>query len=579
MTAATATYGLADLIPIASRRKGVLALTMLSGVIAQAATVISLGIGAWIVGQAAIGAAPGALTAPFWFLAASVPIAAAARWWQSYVSHDLAFALIEVLQVGVYDGLERAAPGRVLGRRTGDLASIATADAETMEFFYAHILGDYVGAVLVPLGALVALAVLNPLIALVLAPFLPLLASVPYWLARRAAIQGERLSAASAALNADVVEAIQGQRELAIFGQGRAWLERLAGRTRAVGREQHRYGVRSGLEQAAIDILLALAVLAAAGVGIMLVMRGDLTIASLPLVLVLAGATLAPITEVTQTARKLGELRAGANRVLTVIHHPPQVTDHGAAARPAAAAVQFEDVRFGYGGERGEVLRGLTFEVRAGQMVALVGRSGAGKSTCANLLMRFWDAESGHVRIGGVDVRDLPMRTLRQMVAMVPQDVHLFHESVADNIRLGRPEATLDEVRRAARIAQADSFIMNLPEGYDTQCGERGARLSGGERQRIAIARAVLCDAPILILDEAASNLDAENERALQAALAQVRQDRTVLVIAHRQSTIRAADWIVVLENGKEVEEGRHHQLVTWNDRFTRLIANPCAPG
>jgi len=568
-------YGLAGLIPIASRRKGVLALTALSGIVAQAAMVTSLALGAWIVGQAATGAGPDQLTPLFWLLGMSALLAAAARWWQSYVSHDLAFALIEVLQIGIFDGLERAAPGRVLGQRTGDLASIATGDAETMEFFYAHILGDYVGAVLVPIGALVALAFVHPLVALALLPFLPLLASVPFWLARRAGLQGQALSEASSALNADVVEAIQGQRDLAIFGQGRAWLGRLAERTRIVGREQRRYGVRSGMEQAAIDVLLALAVLTAAIVGVTLVMRGELALARLPLVLVLAGATLIPITDVTQTARKIGELRAAANRVLTVIHHPPQVADRGTSAGSAGTGVRFEDVRFGYSEERGAVLDGLSFEVPPGRMVALVGRSGAGKSTCASLLLRFWDVDAGHVHIGGVDVRDLPIAALRELVALVPQDVYLFNESIADNIRLGRPQATMAEVEQAARIAQAHDFIERLPQGYDTPCGERGARLSGGERQRIAIARAILHDAPILILDEAASNLDAESERALQAALAEVRRDRTVLVIAHRLSTIRAADSIVVLEGGRAVEAGTHDDLLAGNARYAALIAAP----
>lgn len=567
--------GLRGLIPLVSSRKALLLFTILSGLVAQAGTVASLAAGAWLVGAAVTGAEAAALTPGLWALGVSVLLAAAARWWQAAVSHDFAFALIETLQVGIYDGLERAAPAYVLGRRTGELASVATADAELMENFYAHMLGDYVSATLVPVGALIALAFVHWLAALALLPFVPLLASVPLWLARRADAQGQRLAEALGALNADVVEGIQGQRELAIFGYGPAYLGRLMARAQAVATEQYRFGSRAGLEQAMIDGLLALAVLTATLVGVLLLIEGQLAPALFPLVIVLSGGALVPMVEVTQTARKLGELRAGAARILTIFHQKPQVLDRGCADRPADHTIRFDQVGFGYGGERGAVLAGTNFVIRPGETVALVGRSGAGKSTCANLLLRFWDASNGRISIGGTDLRDLPLATLRRLIAAVPQDVHLFNETIADNIRLGRPEATQEDVEHAARLAQAHDFILALPQGYATVCGERGVRLSGGQRQRIAIARAFLHDAPILILDEAVSNLDSENEQALQAAMEQIRRDRTVLVIAHRLSTIRAADRILVLDNGRVVEEGKHDRLLTQKGTYARLVAMP----
>jgi ATP-binding cassette, subfamily C, bacterial CydC len=255
------------------------------------------------------------------------------------------------------------------------------------------------------------------------------------------------------------------------------------------------------------------------------------------------------------------------------------VTDCGQGAAPADHTVCFEHVAFGYGGDRGTVLREVDFSIRPGETVALVGRSGAGKSTCANLLMRFWDTDAGHVTIGGVNLRDLPLATLRKLVAAVPQDVHLFNETVADNIRLGRPDATQEEVERAAQLAQAHAFIIALPQGYGTPCGERGVRLSGGQRQRLAIARAFLRDAPILILDEAVSNLDTENEQALQAAMDEVRRDRTVLVIAHRLSTIRAADRVLVLDEGRVIEQGTHDALLAAGGTYARIVAASDAIG
>ncbi len=188
-------------------------------------------------------------------------------------------------------------------------------------------------------------------------------------------------------------------------------------------------------------------------------------------------------------------------------------------------------------------------------------------------MMRFWDTEQGRITIGGVDIRDLPVAVLRGLVASVPQDIHLFNRSVADNIRLGRPDATDAEVERAARLAQAHDFIAALPQGYDTICGERGARLSGGQRQRIAIARALLTEAPILLLDEASSNLDTENERAFQKALSGIRgEGRTVVMIAHRPSTIQSADRILVLNAGRLIEVGTHATLAVPGTHYSQLM-------
>ena len=233
----------------------------------------------------------------------------------------------------------------------------------------------------------------------------------------------------------------------------------------------------------------------------------------------------------------------------------------------------FEDVTFGYPGGRGPAHERLSFAVRAGERVAIVGPSGSGKSTVARLLLRFHDPQGGRVLVGGRDVRDLPLADLRALLAVVHQDTYLFHGTVAENLRMGRPEASLSELEAAAREAHAHAFITRLPQGYETVVGERGVRLSGGQRQRIAIARALLRDAPVLILDEALSSVDAESEAIIQAALDRLMAGRTTLIFAHRLSSVIGADRILVLERGRVVESGRHAELLGRGGAYARLMA------
>jgi len=236
-------------------------------------------------------------------------------------------------------------------------------------------------------------------------------------------------------------------------------------------------------------------------------------------------------------------------------------------------AIAFDQVTFSYINDEPPVLRGLSFDVRPGETVALVGASGAGKSTCVSLMLRFWDPQEGVIRLGGLDLRDFPLDDLRRRIAVVQQDNYLFNTSIRDNLKVGKPNATDEEIETAARAASIHDFIVDLPEGYDTVVGERGAKLSGGQRQRIAIARAFLKDAPILILDEATSNLDSENERSIRTAVARLMGGRTTLVIAHRLSTIVSADRVVMIEDGRVVASGRHAELAAADGPYAQLIA------
>lgn len=319
---------------------------------------------------------------------------------------------------------------------------------------------------------------------------------------------------------------------------------------------------------------IAAGVVAVLAVGAALLADGQISFALYPPAIVLAVYAFVPLTEISTQLRNLGIMRGAAQRVFALVEAPANVTDHGthAPAVTGAPEVAFDAVTMRYRPGDPPALADVSFAVPAGRTVALVGHSGAGKSTCANLLMRFWDPDTGAVRIDGTDVRTYPVAALRDLVSLVPQDVYLFNTTVRDNIRLGRPDATDTDVETAAQRALVAEFVPDLPDGLDTVIGERGATLSGGQRQRIAIARALLKDSPVLVMDEAVSNLDTENEQTLYAAMAEVRRGRTTLLIAHRLSTIRTADHIVVLDTGHVAETGTYDDLIARNGTFARLV-------
>ncbi|WP_431930137.1 thiol reductant ABC exporter subunit CydC [Nonomuraea jabiensis] len=581
MTATTVTLAR----PGASRFRPILALlgphrpllltAIASGIAHHLVVLASAGVGAWVVSRAIIGATPDGLRGGLIVLGLLLPFLALFPWLESYLAHVAAFRVLADVRGRVYAAFERLAPGYLLQRRSGDLGTAAISDVEQLELWFAHTLSPLISAVTVPVAALTALAVFHPALAAALAPALILLALLPAWLRKRAAAQGAKLRAELGELNAEAVDALQGLRELLTSGAGTRQLDRLAEHNQRLLNAKLAHGRRSGLEHAVTNAATTLGLLAVLVIAALLTSAGSLQPALFPVAVVLAATTFAPVIAVTDVARDLNLVIAAGDRIMTILNTPAPVTDRVTAPPPGPVEprVRFEATRFRYAPDLPEALADVTFDITPGETVALVGHSGAGKSTCASLLMRMWDVTAGAITIGDHDIRDFPQEDLRRLITLVPQDVYLFNIPLRDNIRLGRPDATDEEVETAARAAHAHEFITGLPDGYATLPGELGARLSGGQRQRIAIARALLKDSPILIMDEAVSNLDAESEREVAAAMTAARRDRTTLVIAHRLSTIRTADRIVVLDNGQVAETGTNAQLLAGNGTYTRLLA------
>lgn len=500
------------------------------------------------------------------------------RYLEQFSGHSVAFHLLALLRNRVYAALEPLAPAALLEARGGDLVSRAVADVDRIEIFYAHTIAPVIAAVLVSAAALAGLAWLGgPAPALWQgAALLGIGLVLPLLAARAGAPVGSRTRAAVGELSAHVAEGIQGLRELLGADAGERRLQALDQRSRALAAVQQRQAAVSGLQDAGVDLLVATGLGGVLVWGLTQVQAGALELPALVVMLAVTAGSFGPALAVSGVVHELNQVLPSARRLFELMDRPPVVRDKapGPVAALGPASLRFEDVHFRYpSAPAAWVHRGLGLEVQPGQTVALVGQSGSGKSSAVHLLLRFWDPERGRVSLGGHDVRSLPLEQLRAQVAVVSQHTYLFNVSIADNIRLGRPAATEAEVEQAARLADLHDFVAGLPRGYQTRVGELGTRVSGGQRQRLAIARAFLKDAPVLVLDEATSNLDPESELRIREALRRLGERRTTLIITHRLATIREAHRIFVLEAGQVVEQGTHAELAGRGGLYARLLA------
>jgi ATP-binding cassette subfamily B protein len=475
------------------------------------------------------------------------------------LSHKATFAVISEVRRRIAAKLTRVPMGYVLDTPSGKLKNTLVEKVDSIEPTLAHVLPEMASNLLVPVAIIVYLFMLDWRMALVSLITLPIGTVCYIGMMKGYAEKFGRYIAVGKHMNATAVEYVNGIEVIKAFGRSATSYEKFS---QAV-KTNANYGL-DWMRECQVYFALSIGIWPAVLIGVLplgcvFFMNGTLAAPAFITVMILALGIMAPLLSAmyyTDDIAKIGTVVGDIGAVLDV---PEQVRPAGRADLKGTDIV-LDDVAFSYGGE--EVLHGVSLAIPAGTVTALVGPSGGGKSTIAKLIASFWDVTGGSVAVGGVDVRDIPANQLMDTIAYVAQDNYLFDESVLENIRMGKPSADDGEVKAAAKAAGCHDFIMALEHGYDTIAGGAGGHLSGGERQRIAIARAMLKNAPIVILDEATAYTDPENEAVIQAAVAKLVEGKTLIVIAHRLSTVTDSDKITVIESGRILAEGRHAQLL-----------------
>ncbi len=492
---------------------------------------------------------------------------------RSYMAHVAGWGVVADVRVAIYRHLQRLSLHYYEDKQTGQLMSRLVNDSDLLEKLIAHAVPDVLVNVLTLVGVSAMLLTMNAQLTLLTLVPIPLIVLAMRGFAKYVRPAFRERQAELGELNAILQDNLSGIREIKTFTRERMESERIGVRI-----ENYKRSLLQALRLLAtfepfVHFASALGVVVVIYFGGRLAVGGTLPLEDLVAFFLYLELFYQPVRHLSHAWEAIQEALAGAERVSELLLEEPEIVDRPGAhdyRGRARGEIRFENVSFSYLIDR-PILRNIDLDVPAGSVVALVGPTGVGKSTLASLVPRFYDVNEGRISLDGHDIRELTLESLRRQISIVLQDVFLFHGSVRENILFGRPGASEPEMQEAARVANAVEFIDKLPEGYDTVIGERGVKLSGGQKQRLAIARAILKDAPVLILDEATSSVDTETELLIQQALERLMTGRTTLMIAHRLSTIRNADQIVVLQDERIAEQGSHDELMALDGIYRHL--------
>jgi ATP-binding cassette subfamily C protein CydC len=505
------------------------------------ASVGLMAVSAYLISKAALATEVSQLTLAVTGVRVFALSRASLRYFERYITHTATFRILTHLRVWFYKAIAPLAPARLQGYRSGDLLARIVADLETLENFYVRVIVPPLSAALVVALGGFLLGSFDWRLGLALVCFLlvtgVVLPLAVQWVSRRPAAESVN---ARAELNTVLVDEILGMADLLSSGQESIYQERVLLLSDSLNHQQERLATVRGIAHGLVAFLTGLAGVTVLWLAIPLVSGGEMDGLYLALLPLAAIACFEAVTPLSQSLQYLESSKEAGRRLFELIDASPAVIDPAEpASAPSSYAIEVNDLCFAYAPDEPSVLHDLTFSVPAGTSAALVGSSGAGKTTLVNLLLRFWDYSEGSITIGGQELRDVAAEEARRLIGIVPQHPYLFNTTIRDNLLLANPDAGDEDLIQACQIAQLHDFIASLPKGYETRIGDDGLGLSGGERQRLAIARAVLKDAPILVLDEATSHLDAVTKAGVMDNLAVFMEGRTTLVISHEMDTGR----------------------------------------
>ena len=498
------------------------------------------------------------------------------RYLERLVTHEATFRMLATLRRWFYEHLEPLAPARLQHFRSGDLLSRIRADIDTLENFYLRILAPLLVAFFGSIAFVFFLGWFHPLMGLI-ELILLLLAGViiPGEIARRARTPGQRIVQNAAELRATSVDGLQGMGELLIYGAAENHAMQMNALSKKLIRDQGQMARYTGISQGVMILCANLAMIGVLIIAISMVNQERLSPPYLTMLALFTLASFEAILPLPLAFQSLGETLAAARRIFSIVDTEPEVKDPAEEpATPDACAIRLQSVSFSYNRDAVEALHHISFDLPPGKKLAIVGPTGSGKSTLVDLLLRFREPSAGQIEFAGHPLEAWTGETVRQKIAVVSQRTHLFNSTIRNNLMLANLDADTTEMEEACRIAQIHEFIESQPERYDTFVGEAGVKLSGGQARRIAIARAVLKDAPIMVLDEPGEGLDAPTERATMQALFDYLGDRSLLLITHRVTGLDAMDEILVLENGQIIERGNHVDLLKTGQCYRRLFEN-----